>query len=324
LLGYSAFHIPRSPFSIHFGVALSGFSRFEVRSSEFDVPGSPIEDWRYGGGWTTGSGDWTFSGLAPQVSAGGNPGGHLENTDTSDWTYWFTPEAWAGDWRGLESVSFDFKVIQGTAANLLGTRMISVCSPWTNLHADVLTMPVPGQWMHYEFALTPATFGVSAETFEKVMRDVVLLGIRSEWINGSEREGLDNYRLSKAPDSYWSWISSYFTGTDLTDEDKTGKFADPDGDGADNWSEYVAGTVPTNKLEYLRLQLLGVTNGVCALGFQTTNGRLYGVDCRLDLALGGSWSAVTNDLPGNGLLASVFHPAGNAPQFYRLRVRLAD
>lgn len=281
------------------------------------------QDWRYGG-WNTSPQDWSFSGLALHYATGGNPDGNVQNTDTADWTYWFTPETWAGDWRGLESVSFDFKVIEGTAANLFGTRMISICSPWTNLHADVVTLPVPGQWERFEFALTPATFGVSAETFEQVMRDVVFLGIRSEWIDGAERQGLDNFRLSKATDAYWTWISGFFSGGDLANENITGRFADPDGDGADNWSEYIAGTAPTNRLDHLRLELLAVTNGICALGFQTAPGRLYGVDRTLNPALPGSWSAATNNLTGTGAATMVSDPAGSAPQFYRLKVRLAD
>ena len=57
-------------------------------------------------------------------------------------------------------------------------------------------MPVPGQWMHYEFALTPAAFGVTPAEFEKAMRDAVMLCIRSEWIQGApESEAMDNFRL---------------------------------------------------------------------------------------------------------------------------------
>ncbi len=278
------------------------------------------EDWRYGG-WSDTSADWSFSGLAPHYAAGGNPDGHLENTDTATWTYWFTPEAWAGDWRGLQSVSFDFKIITGTS--LFETRMISICSPWTNLHANVLTLPVPGEWMHYEFTLTPATFGVSQAEFDKVMQDVAFLGIRSEWIDGSEREGLDNYRLSKATDAYWAWIGGFYSGDDLTDENKAGKLADPDGDGADNWSEYVANTTPTNKLDVLRIELLAVTNGVSALRFQTATGRFYDVEVTADLAQPSPWAAVTNDLAGSGSSMSISHATGAAPQYYRLKVRLS-
>lgn len=257
-------------------------------------------------------------------ASGGTPDGYLRASGSAGTNAWHfvSPESWAGDWRGLQSVSFDFKIITGTS--LFDTRMISICSPWTNLHANVVTLPVPGEWMHYEFALTPATFGVSADTFEQVMQDVVFLGIRSEWITGSEREGLDNYRLSKATDAYWAWIGGFYSGSDLTDENKAGKLADPDGDGADNWSEYVANTVPTNRLDYLRLELLAVTNGVCALGFQSGPGRVYGVDSTTNLSFSASWSAVTNDIAGTGSAVNISHPAGAVPQFYRIRVRLAD
>jgi hypothetical protein len=282
------------------------------------------EDWRFGG-WNTGAADWSFSsGLAPRVATGGNPGGFLQNTDTGDWTYWFTPEAWAGDWRGLESVSFDFKIIQGTAGNLFGTRMISLCSPWTNLHANVVTMPVPGQWCHYEFQLTPGTFGVSTNEFEQVMRDVVVLGIRSEWINGAEMEGLDNYRLSKAPDAYWAWIGQYFTGADLADEAKSGKLANPDGDSADNWSEFIAGTVPTNRLDFLCIEHVAVTNATCLLDFNTHTGRLYSVESMAALSPTNTWSALTNDIAGTGSALTVPTAISNTQQFYRLSVRLNE
>jgi hypothetical protein len=228
------------------------------------------ENWRYGG-WNTGPADWSFRGLAPHVATGGNPGGFLQNTDTDEWTYWFTPEAWAGDWRGLQSVSFDFKIISGT--DLFDNRMLSICSPYTNLHANVAVMPIPGQWMHYEFNLSPADFGVSAETFDQVMRDVVLLGVRSEWVAGGEVEGLDNVHLTKASDAYWAWISGFYTGNDLADENKAGKLADPDGDGADNWSEFVAGTVPTNRLDRLRIERITPPPAV-TIGFRSSTNRV--------------------------------------------------
>jgi hypothetical protein len=286
-------------------------------ASDFE---SGNQSWRYGG-WNTSPADWSFSGLAPHVATGGNPGGFLRNTDTSEWTYWFTPEAWAGDWRGLESVSFDFKIITGTS--LFETRMLSLCSPWINLHASVVTLPVPGQWMHYEFALTPATFGVSAEIFERVMRDVVVLGIRSEWIDGSDAEGLDNYRLSKAPDAYWTWIGGFYTGADLADEAKSGRLADPDGDGADNWSEYIAGTTPTNRLDRLWIERASITNTTCWLELNSRTGRLYGVESAAALASTNAWSTVTNDLPGTGSTITVPAAIQDAQRFFRLKARLS-
>lgn len=280
------------------------------------------ESWRYGG-WNSGLADWFFDGLAPHVATGGNPGGYLQNTDSGDLTYWFTPEAWAGDWRGLESVSFDFKIIAGTAV-FDYTRMVSLCSPWTNLHANVVTMPVPGQWLHYEFALTPATFGVSSNEFDQVMRDVVVLAIRSEWISGGEVEGLDNYRQSKASEAYWAWISQYYTGADLADEARSGKLADPDGDGADNWSEYIAATVPTNRLDYLRFEHVAVTNATGQLAFNTHTGRLYSVESTAALSPPNAWRVLTNSLAGTGSSVTVPVTVTNAQQFYRLTVRLNE
>jgi hypothetical protein len=202
--------------------------------------------------------------------------------------------------------------------------MISIISPYTNLNADVVVLPVPGQWGHYEFALTPVTFGVSADEFNKVMRDVVALGIRSEWINGSEREGLDNVRVSKAPDAYWAWIGGFYTGNELADENKAGKLADPDGDGADNWSEFIADTVPTNRLDYLRIDSVSVTNAACLLDFRTRTGRLYGVESTSALSPTNDWSVVTNDIPGTGLSMTVSDAAAGTPRFYRLKVRRSE
>lgn len=290
------------------------------RTSDFT---SGAGGWRHGG-WNTGSSDWTFTGQAPHVAEGGNPGGHLENTDSSDWTYWFSPEAWAGDWRGLESVAFDFNIIKGIEANLFGTRMLSICSPHGNLHADVSNMPVPEKWVRYEFPLTPSAFGASAADFDRVMRDVVALCIRSEWIYYDEIEGLDNFRLSKAPDAYWGWISGFYSGNDLEDETKTSKMADPDGDGLDNWSEYVACTIPTNRLDYLRLELLAATNGVTTLSFQTAKSRTYAVECTTDLTLPGSWFTVTNNIPGSDAKINILHRGGEGQNFYRLKIGLAQ
>ena len=288
------------------------------RWSDFESGG---QGWQMGG-WNSSGQSWTFSGAAQHYASDGNPAGNLQNTDTANWTYWFTPETWAGDWRGLQSVSFDFKIIQGTT--LFNTRMFSLGSAWTNLHASVVTLPVPGQWEHFEFALAPETFGVSAETFEQVMRDAMFLGIRSEWIEGAEREGLDNVRLTKATDAYWAWISGSYTGSDLTDETKAGRFADPDGDGADNWSEYIANTIPTNSLDRLRLELLSIANGVCTLGFQSAAGRLYDLERTTNPALQTSWSTITNNVPGAGSPMTLSDAVNTLPQFYRLKVRLAD
>lgn len=287
------------------------------RWSDFE---SGTQDWRKGG-WNDSSGVWTFGGAPTHNASDGNPAGHVENTDEYDWTFWFSPAAWAGDWRGIQSISLDFKVINGTAANLFGTWMISIISAYTNLNADVAVLPVPGQWGHYEFPITPAAFGVSEAEFNQVMRDVVALGIRSEWISGGEREGLDNVRVTKASDAYWAWMSGYFTAGELADETITGRLADADKDGADNWCEFIAGTVPTNRLDLLRIERVCATNATCLLDFDSKPGRLYGVERADALSPTNAWSAVTNDIPGNGFPMTVPVAIGSTQQFYRLKAR---
>ncbi|MBM3882392.1 MAG: hypothetical protein FJ387_22160 [Verrucomicrobia bacterium] len=288
------------------------------RWSDFE-PGE--QGWRTGA-WETTDEDWSFRSLSTHVAEGGNPGGYVENTDTGAWTYWFSPEAWAGDWRGHQSVSFDFKIITGT--RVFGTRMVSICSPYASLHADLPTPPVPGEWLHYEFTLSPATFGVSIEEFDRVMRDVAFVGVRSEWIEGGEREGLDNFRLSKAPDAYWIWISGYFTGPDLQDEDLAGKLANPDGDGADNCHEFIAGTDPTDGLVHLRIDRITVVNGTRRLQFKTYTGRRYSVESAPRLTPPIGWSAIAEDLPGTGSVMSVPDDETGQRGFYRLRARWAE
>jgi len=282
---------------------------------------SGAANWRQGE-WQSGNLRWEFGGTTTHVPTNGNPGGYIQNTDTGDWTFWFSPSSWAGDWRGIPSVSFDFKIFTGTS--LFETWMLSVISTYTNLNADVVTLPVPGQWQHYEFALTPAAFGVSPADFDRAMRDVVALGIRSEWIIGSDREGLDNVRISKASDAYWAWISGYYSGTNLANEQITGNLADPDGDGMNNWSEFIAGTVPTNRLDFLRIEHVAVTNSTCLLDFNSRTGRLYGVERATAISPTNTWSTVTNEIPGSGLLQTVPVSAGSNQQFYRLKVRRSE
>lgn len=288
------------------------------RWSSFDAG---HENWRTGG-WNTSPRDWSFNKFSTFTPEGGNPGGHIRNTDTSDWTYWFTPESWAGDWRGLQSVSFDFNIVSGSS--LFETRMVSICSVVTNLHANVSELPVPRVWTRYEFPLTAAVFGVTPELFDLVMRDVAFLGIRSEWVNGSEIEALDNVRISKAPDAYWAWISGFLSGEQLANEDYGGKFADPDGDNSSNWVEYVAGTNPTNHLDSLKFEDARILGGNCVLGFKARTGRLYTVEAAPSLKPAPQWQIVAENLAANDLLLAVTNAADLKPRFYRLSVRMAD
>jgi hypothetical protein len=100
--------------------------------------------------------------------------------------------------------------------------------------------------------------------------------------------------------------------------------ADPDGDGADNRSEFIADTDPTDRQS--RLQIANVTVGVwgCAIRCGSAIGRRYTLEYRGAL-VGGSWTTVRTqtDVPGTGGVLVLIDPAPTtSPKFYRVGVRV--
>lgn len=108
-----------------------------------------------------------------------------------------------------------------------------------------------------------------------------------------------------------AWWNRYGMGTN------SAAGTDSDGDGADNWEEYIADTVPTNAASVATNLIFHTAAGApmdLIVTAPTTNSRLYDVWVSTDLVLGG-WApqnlqiygsptggalrlAVTNDLPG--------------------------
>jgi len=280
-------------------------------TSGFDTDG---QGWRKGG---ENGGAWTILAAVPEYRTDGNPGGCIAAEDNFSITNWLSPEAWAGDWRGYESVAFDLKIITGTALLVPGT-MLSIISVHGVLSQPVAQAPALGQWNHYEFALTPQAFGVTQEQFDRVMRDVVVVGIRSEWINGAEKEALDNVRLSKAPEAYWLWISGYLNPGQLGDEAVAGKTVDLDHDGRDNWEEYLALTLPTDPLS--RFTASGRTAGAnFEVEYPTKSGRVYQVWRSTTLS---GWAPVGPLVPGDDLIKTYGEPRTDPAAFFRVEVDL--
>jgi hypothetical protein len=241
------------------------------RRSNFD---SGVEGWRKGGVNGT---NWGLLAAIPEyLPADGNPGGTIAaNDDFNTLTYWFTPESWAGDWRGHEFLAFDLRILLGTN-RLAAGAMISVISVHGALEQAVPQAPQLNTWNHYEFALTPAAFGVTQAAFDTIMRDAIMIGIRSEWINGAEKEALDNVFLSKASGAYWTWLAAYLTPDQLADESISGEPADPDADGFCNLDEYLALTVPTDPQSRFQTASRRTAGGL-EIEYFTRSGRLYRV-----------------------------------------------
>ena len=60
-------------------------------------------------------------------------------------------------------------------------------------------------------------------------------------------------------------------------------FADYDGDGRSNYAEYLAGTNPFDKSDFLAVRSIEVSGGRAALSFEYVGGHVYGVRAARDL-----------------------------------------
>ena len=114
------------------------------------------------------------------------------------------------------------------------------------------------------------------------------------------------------------WESAYFgagTGADGA--------IDSDGDTMSNWQEYIAGTNPTNRLSYLKVESIGSTSDtrqVVQVEFNAVSNRTYSV-LFTENAAGGTWSKVF-DIVATSTNRTVrvldTRPPFSPPGFYRL------
>ena len=159
--------------------------------------------------------------------------------------------------------------------------------------------------------------------------------------------GPSNFHLSGASPCIDSGTSSNAPGRDLDgisrpldgDNDGMNAFdmgayefvhpsADSDRDRLKDVSELIAGTDPTNSLNYFRIlsrNLLG-PDGPIVVSWESAIGRLYSVSSSSNLAAG-VWDYCPNatGLPGTGWRMVYTNDCGpGGPRYYRLGVRLAD
>lgn len=156
--------------------------------------------------------------------------------------------------------------------------------------------------------------------------------IRTEWRHVTtpaelyELGAVENVAPSDAdqdglPDA---WERMFFSGVDAPAAIPS---ADPDGDGASNLAEFLAGTDPTQPASRLRLRL---ENGVLRIDTVAAAGpgyegriRRYVLETTTDL-IHGPWEPVPeiSGLIGDGTPRFYQPPATGQPAFYRLRVSL--
>ena len=96
--------------------------------------------------------------------------------------------------------------------------------------------------------------------------------------------------------------------------------ADPDGDGMNNASEYIAGTNPTDAASVLKMVSVSRTNTTNTVRWQSVTGKKYQAFYRTNIA-SGSWSNLGSVVTAAGTTSLQTDPtATNTYRFYRVQV----
>ena len=117
---------------------------------------------------------------------------------------------------------------------------------------------------------------------------------------------------------YYLWLQSYGLPTAAS-----AVYADSDGDGLNNWQEWLAGTSPTNAASALRLQLPVSVPGNVTLTWSSVTNRTYFVQRATSLVTPPTFSLLQTNLPGLPDTTSFTdtNPPPSGPAFYRVGVQ---
>ena len=114
------------------------------------------------------------------------------------------------------------------------------------------------------------------------------------------------------------WLGQHGLATNATSDS-----ADPDGDGANNWQEWVAGTDPTNGLSVLRLPPLAGGRTAVKISWWSMTNRTYGVERSTNLGARPAFQALAGNIPGQP--GTTTFTDSNAPStgpiYYRVAIQ---
>jgi hypothetical protein len=122
---------------------------------------------------------------------------------------------------------------------------------------------------------------------------------------------------SPASSISYAWLQQFGLATDGSAD-----FADPDGDGMNNWQEWIAGTDPTSGIS--RLAMLNPTGSIpnLTLRWQSVTGRNYFVQRSSSLTAPAPFLIIATNVVGLTNLTSFTdtNATGHGPFFYRVGV----
>jgi hypothetical protein len=117
---------------------------------------------------------------------------------------------------------------------------------------------------------------------------------------------------------YYVWLQGHGLPTDAS-----AVYADSDGDGMNNWQEWLAGTNPTNAASVLQLQQTTVLPAGVTLTWTSVTNRAYFVERTINLMPQPAFSLLQTNIPGLPGTTSFTdtNPPPSGPAFYRVGVQ---
>lgn len=116
----------------------------------------------------------------------------------------------------------------------------------------------------------------------------------------------------------YAWAQQYGLATDGSAD-----FADTDGDGMNNWQEWIAGTDPTNAASVLVMLPLSNSVSGAIVSWQSVSNRTYFLQRSGDLKAQPPFSTIQSSITGRNGVKTLTdtNTAGNSPYFYRVGIQ---